>query len=206
MFVSLLRPYRLFALLSIPVLVGAAPPEAPVLSEEQWSLVRQGEPVLLSDPDSKESRALAAILVPHSAESVWNVIDDNETATDWVEGLTKAQVTETGEDYALVYQEMKVPFLPGTFKYVIRHSQTIPQRRIDFERISGSFRELKGFWELHPSPDGSETLLFYQLEIDPGMMVPSMAVRNSLKKTLPEALLGLRAQVARVEAAQASAE
>ncbi len=192
-------------LMFVPVYLGANGPAELSISDGDWSLLSQGDSVILSSPEGKEPEALAAIIIPHPAISVWEVIDDKEGAVDWCEGLRVAKVTEAGENYSVVYQELKACFLPGTFKYVIRNTETIPERRVDFKRESGSFKSLEGYWELHPIEEGAQTLVFYQLSIESGLPLPTAFVKDSLEQSLPEALVRLRQQVALTESSVAGA-
>lgn len=187
-------------------LLTAANPENHAISEDQWAQLKNGEAVVISGPKGKERKALAAIIVSHSPPAIWEVIDDKESATEWVEGLRDAKVTEVGEGYSLIFQELKVCFFPGTFKYVIRHTETTPLRRIDFRRESGHFKSLEGFWELHPLEDGSKTLVYYQLKIEPGIPIPAMVIRDSMEKTLPQALIDLRSYVDLAEASNGASK
>ncbi|MDF1860324.1 MAG: SRPBCC family protein [Verrucomicrobiales bacterium] len=177
-------------------------PDALSISDESKKRLETGEAVILSGPEGGERKALAAIIVPYPAAAIWEVLDDKESGVEWVDGLRAARVVEEFEGYTLVYQELKVGFLPGTFKYVIRHIPTEFERRIDFRRESGAFKSVDGYWILSPMEDPSRTLVLYQLHIDPGVPIPAVVIRNSLQKTLPNALTGLRQQVAKVEAAK----
>ena len=197
--------FVLASMILAPCFLGANTLVKPSISAENWSRLEAGEAVVLSGSEGKERKALAAVLVPYPAPAVWRVIEDKEGAVHWCEGLREARVTETGENYSLVYQEMKVCFLPGTFKYVIRHTESVPQRRVDFKRESGSFKMLEGYWELYPVAEGTRTLLLYQLAVDPGIPVPARVVKDSLEKSLPEALVSLREQVALGESARIGA-
>lgn len=177
-------------------------PDDPSISEEAKKRLEKGEAVILSGPEGKERKALAAIIVPSPAAAVWRVLDDKKATVEWVDGLRDAKVVEEFEGYTLVYQELKVGFLPGTFKYVIRHIPTEFESRIDFRRESGAFKSVDGYWILRPMEDPSRTLVLYQLHIDPGVPIPAVVIRNSLGKTLPNALVGLRQQVTKKETAR----
>jgi hypothetical protein len=81
-------------------------------------------------------------------------------------------------------------FLP-TVRYVVRAAYDRP-RRIQFRRISGDLKDEEGSWLLTPTPDGSATLVQYEVYVDPGFWVPQVLVTRTLRMDLPAALAGLR--------------
>lgn len=80
------------------------------------------------------------------------------------------------------------------FQYVV-DSRYVAGRRIDFQRISGSFREFRGFWELEPVGNGTKSEVTYSLYIDPGFPAPDWLVRMAVRGELPNVLTGLRDRI-----------
>jgi Polyketide cyclase / dehydrase and lipid transport len=76
------------------------------------------------------------------------------------------------------------------FEYKVESHYTARQK-VEFHRISGSFKDFRGFWELEPTPNG-KTEITYSMHIDPGMPVPDWLVREAVRHELPNVLTGLR--------------
>ena len=168
-----------------------------------WETLQSGEPVLLCDPEEAVKEAtktiLAGIIIEAPVKSVWEVVTDKEAATEYVKNLKRAEVLERGiEDglaYEIIEQDIKLGLFPVIFTYRLKH-ELQPYDRIDFKRTSGDLREAEGYWRFIPVDEGARTLLIYQLEIDPGRLIPRPVVRNALRKSLPDALRGVRDRVA----------
>ncbi len=187
--------------------MGARPVD--VCNAKQWEELQGGEPVLLADAsaaaEGKKKRILAGIIIKAGTKAVWDVVCDKEAAVEYVKNLKRAVILEEGVDAGLPYQrveqDMKLGLLPGTFNYVVRHKLQ-PYDRIDFKRESGDLKDIEGYWRFVPLEGGRKTLLVYQLHIVPGMFIPGIVVRGGLKKSLPEALTGIRDRVAAIEAGE----
>jgi hypothetical protein len=79
------------------------------------------------------------------------------------------------------------------FNYVVESRYT-DCRHVDFQRVSGSFHEFRGFWDLKPSPLGTGSEVTYSMYIDPGF-VPDWLVRMAVRCELPNVLTGLRERI-----------
>lgn len=97
------------------------------------------------------------------------------------------QLSQLGCTVALVF-----PF--PDLMYVVESKYTACSR-VDFQRISGSFKDFRGFWELLPSDHGKKTEVVYSMYLDPGFPVPDWLVRQGVRGELPTVLSGLRTRV-----------
>jgi Polyketide cyclase / dehydrase and lipid transport len=145
------------------------------------------------DPGHPRGRVLAAVLVKASPEAIWGVMTDCKQAPLFVPGLKRCSriaraADGSWEDFEQVVQYSW--FLP-TVRYVLRAVYERPHR-IQFRRISGDLKDEEGSWLLTPTPDGSATLVLYEVYVDPGFWVPQVLVTRTLRKDLPTALAGLR--------------
>jgi len=145
------------------------------------------------DPGRPRGRVLAAVLVKASPEAIWGVMTDCKQAPLFVPGLKRCSriagaADGSWEDFEQVVQYSW--FLP-TVRYVVRAAYDRP-RRIQFRRISGDLKDEEGSWLLTPTPDGSATLVQYEVYVDPGFWVPQVLVTRTLRMDLPAALAGLR--------------
>lgn len=145
------------------------------------------------DPGRPRGRVLAAVLIKASPEAIWRVMTDCKQAPLFVPGLKRCSriagaADGSWEDFEQVVQYSW--FLP-TVRYVVRAAYDRP-RRIQFRRIRGDLKDEEGSWLLAPTPDGSATLVQYEVYVDPGFWVPQVLVNRTLRKDLPAALAGLR--------------
>jgi hypothetical protein len=59
---------------------------------------------------------------------------------------------------------------------------------VKFHRISGSFRDIQGFWRLISAENGQKTILVYNLKLDPGPLIPRSLLLGAIKADLPNML------------------
>ncbi len=104
--------------------------------------------------------------------------------------------TRGGQPYEVMEQDVKLGLLPA-FTYCMKYEMT-PYDRIDFRRTSGDLKNIVGSWRFVACEDGAKTLVVYQVNIDAGKLVPGPLMRSTLRKTLPDALRGMRDRVAEV--------
>jgi hypothetical protein len=157
-----------------------------------------GEVVVRSTLDTSEARGRvsAAVRINAGPEAIWNVMTDCEHASSFVPGLKHCRRVESSPDEAweLIEHEVKYSWLLPTIRYVFRADYQRP-RRIDFRRVSGDLKDQEGTWLLEATPDGSATIIQYEVYLDPGFWVPQALVRHSLRKDLPAVLEALRTRV-----------
>lgn len=179
------------ALMTQPTGVGAASD----LDESQLLRLKRGEILVQVRQSGHQHRgwveAMVLILAP--PETLWPIMTDCAEAPTFVPGLKDCEVLDSGQNWDIIRHDVKwIWFLPK-FSYVFR-AEYNKYKQIDFERIRGDLREMKGAWRLVPINHGGQTVLRYEVYIDPGLFVPKWLVRQSLKKNLPALLAALRRQ------------
>jgi len=162
-----------------------------------------GEVVVRSTVDQSKprGRVSAAVRINAQPEAVWNVMTDCEHAPSFVPELKHCRRVKSAPDGAweLIEHEVKYSWLLPTVRYVFRADYQRP-RRIDFRRVSGDLKDQEGTWLLEPTPDGSATIIQYEVYLDPGFWVPQVVVRRLLRDDLPALLKALRTRVEGIEA------
>ena len=148
------------------------------------------------DPARPRGGVRAAVLIRAKPEAIWSVMTDCAQATLFVPGLRRCRRVEAGPDgrWEDIEQEIHYAWYLPDVTYVFRADYERPHR-IDFHRIRGDLKEEQGSWILNVTPDGSATVVEYEMYLDPGFWVPQFLVNRSLRKDLPEALAGLRQRV-----------
>jgi uncharacterized protein YndB with AHSA1/START domain len=138
----------------------------------------------------------AAIRISAPPETIWNVITDCALTPSFVPGLRACRRVDRAPDgrWEDIEQEVRYSWFLPTIRYVFR-AEYDPPHRIDFRRISGDLKQQEGTWLLTRTPDGSATVVEYEMYLEPGFWVPHALVVRSLRKDLPAALRGLRERV-----------
>ncbi len=175
--------------------------------ETRWEAFNRGEAIILVGVEGKPKDKgrldpnqfpTGAILIDAPVQEVWDMVNDKEAAPSYVKSLLRCRIVGRGEAYMMVEQEMKMNGLPGTFTYIVKHAMK-PMQRVDFERVSGDLRDIRGSWQFIPVEEGTKTMLIYSLHVDPGRLVPQTFVRRSMLKNLPKALYSIKTQVEQSE-------
>lgn len=143
----------------------------------------------------------ATILIDAPAERIWQVMLNCQDIPAFVPGVTGCQVLDSGENWEIIRHHVKWIWLFPELSYVFR-ARYLPHRQIDFNRIAGDLRDMRGQWRLIPMRSRNQTLVRYRVYLDPGFLVPQWLVRHSLKSDLPDVLTALRARVSSVATAK----
>jgi uncharacterized membrane protein len=190
---------------TIALLAALAPVAAP--AQSAWlaapptlNRLDAGEIVVRIEPDGKHVSAAVVIHAP--AEVIWKVITDCEDAPKFMPGMKACRRLQAAPDgsWENIEREFKYSWaMPAAHDIV--HTEYHKPQRIDFQRLSGSFKEEKGAWVLTTDADGVNTVLEYQFYIDLGYWVPHSLIQHSLLNELPAAMKAVRE---RAEAPQAT--
>lgn len=150
-----------------------------------------GEIVVHMEPDARH--VFAAVTIHAPAEVVWKVITDCEGAPRFMPGMKACRRLEAAPDgsWENIEREYKYSWLMPAAHDVVRTEYHKPQR-IEFQRVSGDFRDQKGAWLLTASADGSATVLEYQFYVDLGFWLPHSLIQRSLRSDLPAAMKAVR--------------
>jgi ribosome-associated toxin RatA of RatAB toxin-antitoxin module len=136
----------------------------------------------------------ATILIDASAERIWQIMVNCSEIPTFVPGVKDCQVLASGENWEIIRHDVKWMWLFPKLSYVFR-ARYQQNRQINFARIEGDLRDMRGSWRLTPLPNSGQTLVRYRVFLDPGFWVPQWIVRNSLKRDLPAVLTALRTKV-----------
>lgn len=166
------------------------------LSESQLLRLKNGAVLVAVQQTDEPSKGMveATILIDAPAESIWQIMVNCHEIPTFVPGLKACRVLAAGENWEIIRHEVKwIWFLPR-LSYVFRAVYQ-PNRQIDFVKIEGDLREMKGTWHLTQLNETGPTIVRYSVYLDPGFFVPQYIVRQSLKADLPAVLTALRTEV-----------
>ena len=154
------------------------------------------EAATADDPERPRGRVRAAVLIKAEPKAIWAVVTDCREAVRFVPGLSLCRRLDGAPDgrWANIEQEINYSWYLPAVHNVLR-VDCDPPRRIDFHRLSGDLKQEEGTWLFTPAPDGSATVVEYEMYLDPGFWIPHWLVNRTLRKDLPGALAGLRERV-----------
>jgi ribosome-associated toxin RatA of RatAB toxin-antitoxin module len=158
--------------------------------------LRDGEVVVAVRHGDGPSKGMveATILIDAPAEDIWQVMLDCAEIPNFVPSVKHCSVLSSGDGWEIISHDVKWAWLFPRLSYVFR-ADYLANRRIDFRRIDGDIRDMRGSWRLLPMPEGGQTLVCYSVFLDPGFFVPQWLVRQALKTDLAEVLAALRSRV-----------
>ncbi len=161
-------------------------------SSEQEIQLSSGEIVFLEPEEPYLFKA--AIQIDAPADLVWSVMRDPERIPNYVKSLRESTILESGDNWKIIEQKVKVHSLLPKFRYVFKE-QYGPGHLIQFEHVEGSFRDLRGWWRIDPTESEKSVRLVYSTFIDVGWFIPISWVKKGINKDVPELLMLFRKEV-----------
>ena len=194
MLVSLLACTVSFSVLSDFACAKAASTVSDVAKLHQGGVVVKELP-----PKTKSKDALpvvsAQIMIPQPPSEVWKKVMQPERLMQREKKVKSIKVvSQTANSKDLAYTVEMSRLLP-TFQYTLRHQPTSSPMTLSFWRLNGSFRDVQGSWNVAPLDGGKNSILTYNLSIDPGPLVPRMLLQSVLKADLPNMMNNVKTAV-----------
>tara|TARA_R110002096_G_scaffold273422_9_gene467266 strand:- start:904 stop:1506 length:603 start_codon:yes stop_codon:yes gene_type:complete len=158
-------------------------------SEDDRARLQDGEILVWEEkePGNEKRFIVSVILLEHSLQEVWDLIDDKEAIPEVIESVVKAEVLSREGMTTLISQEVKGLNVTKNAFYVVKHVGIYPSR-VEFHRVSGDFEHIEGAWlfeVIKGSGGESQTLLTYRLHLDAGKYIPQRLIIRSQLKKLP---------------------
>lgn len=153
-------------------------------------VVTQNTPTTPKEVPSVEAK----ILISRPPAKVWTVVSDPEKLMRNEPKVRKVKVISRSPGKQNVdFTVVMAPLLPA-FNYVLMQELS-PPNLLRFHRISGSFKEIQGSWQLQPAENGSKTILTYTLKLDPGPFVPKALLLPAVKSDLPHMMKNVKTSI-----------
>jgi hypothetical protein len=158
------------------------------------ALIDAGEVVVQTDRLPHATVSIdVAIAIDATQEEIWDLLTSCEIAPEVVPNVvdcTPIDIVNGGKS-RLYNQTVKPIFFIPTFEHVFRMDY-LPPDRIDIHHVSGrTIDRMDGTWRMLPYKDGG-LLLVHSLELRPGVPIPRIFVRATLKRDLPNVLREVR--------------
>lgn len=143
--------------------------------------------VTMPSAESAQTKNISAkVSIDAPPSYVWQIITDYERLDDILPGYEKSELVSGGGTVKTLALGMKVnPFLPR-YNYQVRVSENPSTQQIRLQRVSGDFKSLNAVYKLIPQNGGKQTMLVYDLAVDPGARIPGAGaiLKASTEKTL----------------------
>jgi ribosome-associated toxin RatA of RatAB toxin-antitoxin module len=165
-------------------------------SKAQLSKLKDGNILVDVKRSEKQPKGMvnALVLIDAPPATIWKIMTDCPEAPTFVPGLKSCKVLETGKNWEIIRHDVKWIWFFPKISYVFRADYKI-NRRIDFVRIKGDLREMRGSWHLLPLNGESQTVVNYEVYLDPSFFIPQWLVERSLMTDLRDMLAALRTRV-----------
>jgi len=169
---------------------------ASAVNEKQLSQLEDGNILVYVQrfEEQKKGMVEALVLINAPAKTIWKIMTDCPGAPTFVPGLKACKVLDSGKNWEIIRHEVKWIWFFPRISYVFRADYQI-NKRIDFVRIKGDLREMKGSWRLFSMDKAGQTIVRYEVYLDPSFFIPQWLVERSLMKDLPDMLDALRTKV-----------
>jgi len=178
------------------IAISAESEAASAFNEAQLSQLKDGKILVYVQRSERQQKGMvvALVLIDAPAETIWKIMTDCPGAPTFVPGLMACKVLDSGKNWEIIRHEIKWIWFFPRISYVFRADYQI-NRRIGFVRIKGDLREMKGSWRLFSLDEAAQTIVRYEVYLDPSFFIPQWLVERSLMTDLPEMLDALRTKV-----------
>jgi hypothetical protein len=137
----------------------------------------------------KETRE---ILIEASPEEILDVIADFEAMPEWSGPHQSAEILDTGDDGRPSQVKMKVKTAGITDEQVVAY--TFGDNEVSWTLVSSAQQKSQdGKYTLVPK--GSETLVKFEVSVDPNVPLPGFVLKRAVKGTMDAATQELRKRV-----------
>jgi len=173
-------------------LAGTVSAQDPDTDWIDYAALDAGEIVLRTDKGGRGTVLIdVAVQIDAPREIIWDILAACEIAPEYVPNVVACSRIDSIDDgrSELFIQTVKPAFFVPKFEHVFRLDYD-PPNRIGVQRVSGPIDTMDGAWWLLDHNDG--ILLMHTLTLKPGIPVPRMFVRATLKRDLPVVLEAVR--------------
>lgn len=126
-------------------------------------------------------------LIKAKPDEVWTILTDYNNAHRTFPMMKKCQVLEDHGNTKIMKHIVAPSGLIGTYEYVIELKET-DKKALEWKRISGSFKEVDGFWRLEPVEGGRHTMVTYASYVNGGMFIPQGLIKRQFRTDMPQVM------------------
>lgn len=123
-------------------------------------------------------------IVHTSPDNIWNIITDYRNLSRVFKQMKKATVVKNNGSTKLVKYTVAPSGPVGVYSYTVKVKESAP-RKMEWKRVSGAFKDVRGFWKLEPLDGGKTTRITYASHVDGGFLLPSPIIRRQCRIDMP---------------------
>lgn len=143
---------------------GPAKVSRAVINGKEYSIVRQ--------------------VVHGSPQQIWSIIADYNNLHRVFKQMKSAKLIKSQGKVKYVKHTVAPSGPVGTYSYVVKVTENAP-RKMEWTRVSGAFKEVKGFWKLEPLDGGRTTRVTYASHVDGGFLLPRALIKRQCRIDMP---------------------
>jgi len=143
--------------------------------------------------EGRQRRISAQIPIPCSCEQLWQILTDYDHLAEFIPSLAKSQQLPHPDGGIRVEQvgAESLLRLKVCLRVVMDMVEDFPNE-IRFNLVEGDLRQFFGAWQLMAQPGTAETLLRYEVTVQPGRAIPIGLIERNLRRNLVRNLLAIR--------------
>lgn len=141
-----------------------------------------------------KSYSVVKTTIKASPDRVFQVLTDYENAHNVFPQVKKCEVLQDKGKVKIVKHVVTPSGPVGTYSYVLKIEETEP-KLITWTRLSGSFKQVTGYYKLEPINGGRTTLVTYASHVDGGFLMPKPLIKRQSKIDMPSVMTHLKRQV-----------
>ncbi|NJL79709.1 MAG: cyclase [Richelia sp. RM2_1_2] len=146
----------------------------------------------------RQRQITAKIQIPHSVETVWQVLTDYQSLAEFVPSLACSRKLEHPNGGIRLEQIGSQRLLKLNFsaRVVLDLEESFPEL-ISFRMVEGDFKDFSGSWRLNSCVLDSQTgtLLCYTVKVWPKLTMPIRIIEPRLSQDMQSNLLAIRQRV-----------
>lgn len=148
----------------------------------------------------KKTFVVSKVVIQASPQRLFDMVTDYPNALKYFSNLTSCQVLSSKDGIKTVRFGARASSMMK-LDYVLSIDQTKPGR-IEWNRVSGSFKANEGYWEFEPVEGGKATLVTYAKYVDAGFFAPKMFVHKTLRDTAENIFSDLKRSATAIQIAE----
>lgn len=165
-----------------------------VSAKQELASASKGQQYAIGEQQiGNKSYVVSSMIVNARPEVCYKVCTDYKNAATTFPTLKKCQVVQdNGASKVIKY----VTHPTGSFtdySYMLEVKET-PFQMVEWNRISGDFKAIDGYWKIEPAQGGTKTLVTYATYVDGGMFMPQILIKRQFRIDLPPCMTALKAK------------
>jgi ribosome-associated toxin RatA of RatAB toxin-antitoxin module len=164
------------AFVALQPVVVAQPSEARQKSE--------GPHAVIEEVHNGKTFCVSHALIKAKPDEVWHILTDYNNAHRTFPMMKKCQVIEDRGCTKLMKHVVAPTGALCTYEYIIELKET-DKKSLEWKRVSGSFKEVDGWWRLEPVDGGRHTMVTYGTYVNGGLFIPQGLIRRQFRTDMP---------------------